>query len=107
MNTFGALKYLEAEQSVVEEITLNLKDQLNKLKIEELAIRASIRRTRMKEGQADAVDLDNLGDLDRSLIGDAAARMSGAAQHRMNTLPSTSSTNAVFESGEAKAQVRF
>ncbi|XP_003739368.1 uncharacterized protein LOC100907122 [Galendromus occidentalis] len=50
MNTFGALKYLEAEQAVVEEIALSLKDQLNKLKVEELAIRAAIRR-KMKESQ--------------------------------------------------------
>lgn len=58
MNTFGSLKYLEAESSVVEELIVNLKDQLNKLKIEELAIRAAIRR-RLKEEQEIPSALDS------------------------------------------------
>ena len=104
MNTFGALKYLEAEQTVVEEIMLNLKDQLNKLKIEELAIRASI-RSRMKETQANAADLNALHDSNQCMSGEFPPLTANPASQQMNMLPSTSTAAIGFEGGGAALQV--
>lgn len=104
MNTFGALKYLEAEQTVVEEIMLNLKDQLNKLKIEELAIRASI-RSKMKESQAHETDLNALQDSSQSMSGEFLPIASNLATHQMSTLPGTSAAGTGFEGGGTGLQV--
>jgi len=87
----------------VEEIMVNLKDQMNKLKVEELAIRASI-RTRMKESQVHTADLNNPEEFNQTSDSTFCARMQSTASNQMNVLPSTSSNEAALQSSGATIQ---